>query len=71
MIRRFESINLVDVHETNGEEERGLLCDRPKLTVREHWNRRNFVVLSIGGTSVTVITQHLKRAIDNAQNAHK
>ena len=70
MSSRFESINLIEVYETNGIEEKGLRSDRPKLKVSEHWNIKNFVVLEIEGKKITVIADDLKRAIDNAQNAH-
>jgi len=70
MSSRFESINLIEIYETNGIEEKGLRSDRPKLKVSEHWNIKNFVVLEIEGKKITVIADDLKRAIDNAQNAH-
>jgi len=70
MSSRFESINLIEVYETNGKEEEGLITDRPKVKVSEHWNRKNFVVLEIDGKKITVVADDLKRAIDNAQNAH-
>ena len=70
MSTRFESINLIGVYETSGTEEQGLRCDRPKVKVREHWNRKEFVVIEIDGKEVTVLAAELQRAIDNAQNAH-
>ena len=70
MSSRFESINLIEVYETNGTEEKGLRSDRPKVKVSEHWNRKEFVVIEIDGKKVTVLAAELQRAIDNAQNAH-
>lgn len=71
MSSRFETVNSIEVYETNGTEEKGLRSDRPKLKVSEHWNRREFVVVEIDGKKVTVLADELKRAVDNAQNAHK
>jgi hypothetical protein len=70
MSSRFESINLIEVYETNGTEEKGLRSDRPKVKVSEHWNRKEFVVIEVDGKKVTVLAAELQRAIDNAQNAH-
>jgi hypothetical protein len=70
MSSRFESINLIEVYETNGTEEKGLRSDRPKVKVSEHWNRKEFVVIEIDGKKVTVLASELHRAIDNSQNAH-
>ena len=71
MSSRFKTINLIEVYETNGTEEKALGSDRPKIKVSEHWNKRSFVVLEIDGKKITVVADDLKRAIDNAQNAHK
>lgn len=71
MAHRFETINSIEVYETNGIEEKGLSYSRPKLKVREHWNTREFVIIEINGNAVTVLAAELKRAIDNAQNAHR
>lgn len=38
--------------------------------VSEHWNRKQLVVIEIDGVKHTVVADELKRAIDNAQNAH-
>lgn len=70
MSSRFESINLIEVYETNGTEEKGLRSDRPKVKVSEHWNRKDFIIIEVDGKKVTVLASELKRAIDNAQNAH-
>lgn len=70
MSNSFESINLIEIYETNGVEEKGLRSERPKVEVSEHWNRKDFVKIGIDGKNVTVLASELKRAIDNAQNAH-
>ncbi len=70
MSSRFESINFIEVYETNGTKEKGLKSDRPKVKVSEHWNYKEFVVVEIDDKKVTVLADELKRAIDNAQNAH-
>lgn len=70
MSSRFESINLIEVYETNGTEENGLRSDRPNVKVREHWNRKEFITIEIDEKKVTVLASELKRAIENAQNAH-
>lgn len=68
-MERIESINLVEIYEIDGEDKTGL--DMPKLTIKEHWNSREFVVLWMDGNKITVLADQLKRAISNAQNAHK
>lgn len=41
------------------------------LNIRNHWNDNNKVVLNINGEKDYVFyAEHLKKAIDNAQNAH-
>lgn len=70
MCGRFKSINSIQIYETNGTDNIGLESKMPKLTVSEHWNRRQLVVIEIDGVKHTVIADELKRAIDNAQNAH-
>lgn len=40
------------------------------MQISEHWNIKQFVVIEIDGIKHTVIADELKRAIDNAQNAH-
>lgn len=70
MSRRFESINMIEIYETDGTENKGLKSKMPKMTVSEHWNRKNFVVIEVDGVKHTVVADDLKRAIDNAQNAH-
>ncbi len=71
MSTRFETINKIEIYETNGTENKGLKSKMPKLEVSEHWNRREFVVIELDGVKHTVLADELKRAIDNAQNAHK
>lgn len=40
------------------------------ILVEAHWNRRSFVVLTVGDRTVTVSADELRRAIENAENAH-
>jgi|GEM_PF-2062454 len=70
-MNRFKSENTLQVYETNGTENKGLESKKPKLKVSEHWNRKEFVVIEVNGEKHTVIANELKRAIDNAQNAHR
>ena len=70
MSSRFKSINSIQIYETNGTENKGLESKMPKLIVSEHWNRKQLVVIEIDGVKHTVVADELKRAIDNAQNAH-
>jgi len=71
MSSRFESTNLIKVYEINGTEEKRLKSDQSKIKVREHWNRKEFVVIEIDDKKMTVLANELKRAINNAQNAHR
>ena len=70
MAKRFNSVNTIQIYETNGLENIGIESDMPKMCISEHWNRREFVVIEIDGTRHTVLANELQRAIDNAQNAH-
>lgn len=71
MSSRFETSNSLEIYETNGIDEKGLRSQRPKLIIHEHWNVRDFVVIELDGKKVTVLASQLKKAIDNAQNAHQ
>lgn len=66
----FESINKIQIYETNGIENKELPSKMPKLIVTQHWNRKSFVVIEIEGKQYTVVANELERAIKNAQNAH-
>lgn len=70
MSSRFKSVNSIQVYETNGTENKGLESNMPKMHISEHWNRKAFVVIEINDVKHTVLADELKRAIDNAQNAH-
>lgn len=70
MSSRIESINKIEVYEENGKECTGLRSDKPCVVVREHWNRKEFVIINVGEESVTVLARDLEAAIKNAQNAH-
>ena len=70
MSSRIESINIVEVYEENGTELKALKSKKPSITVREHWNRKDFVIINMGNLSYTVLATDLEKAIQNCQNAH-
>lgn len=42
------------------------------VTVLNHWNRRDFVLLRVGdGPEITLVADDLRRALDAAQKAHR
>lgn len=59
----------IDIYEINGEESG--LSNEAQLTVKNHWNRKNFVILNMNDKEITVVADDLKRAIENAQNVHR
>ena len=65
----MKSSNVIDVYEKDGEETEGLT--KPTIEVVNHWNRKEFVVLNVGGKKYTVLASDLERAINNATNAHR
>ena len=70
MSNRFQSINIIDLYEKDGTEIKGLRSETEKLIISEHWNQKQFVKLKFNDVEITVLASELKRAIDNAQNAH-
>lgn len=68
MSRRIESVNKLKVYEIDGTDT--YKVDGPTITVSEHWSKKGFVRIKIGETSYTVDASALKKAIENAQNAH-
>jgi len=70
MSSRIESINIVEVYEENGQELNALRSKKPSIVIREHWNRKDFVIVNMGELSYTVCAKDLEKAIQNAQNAH-
>ena len=70
MRSRFNSVNSIQTYETDGTENKGLESKMPKMHISEHWNWKRFVVIEIDDKKHTVVADELKRAIDNAQNAH-
>lgn len=40
------------------------------LTVRNHWNGPDRVILEINGQSYVFVVKHLMKAIENDRNAH-
>lgn len=67
---RVNSINSIEVLEKNGQELNGLRSDKPTITIREHWNEKELVIVTMGDLSYTVFAKDLIAAIENAQNAH-
>ena len=66
----IEVVNTVEVYELNGGELRDIKSKKPKLVVKNHWNRNEFVVLQIDeGKIITVLAKDLRAAIDNATNS--
>jgi hypothetical protein len=63
--------NEVEVYEIDGEETKALKSQKESLIIKNHWNRRAFVVIKYKDTTITVIADDIERAITNAQNAHK
>ena len=49
---------------------KALRSKKPSITIREHWNRKEFVIVNMGELSYTVCAKDLEKAIQNAQNAH-
>ena len=69
MSNKIQSTNSILVYEFNGEEY--IPHEQlDKIIVENHWNRKVFVVLEVAGMKYTVIADHLKRAIQNAENAN-
>lgn len=69
-MRTIDSTNVIEVYEVDGEEIKGLKSLKPSVTVTNHWNRKEFVVIVIDNKRVTVVANDLIKAIENAQNAH-
>jgi len=63
----FESINKIEIQEIDGKSPEG---DAPKMIVSEHWCYRTLVVIEIDGKKHTVRVSELRKAIENAVNAH-
>lgn len=70
MASKIQSINIVEVYEENGQELNGLTRESLAITIREHWNRKELVVIKSREGSYTVCASDLQKAIQNAQNAH-
>lgn len=66
----IRSINGVRVYEVNGTEITGIPDESKDIMIINHWNRRNLIVIEVNGEKYTVVADDLKRAIDNATNAH-
>jgi len=67
----FKSENKVLVYEVNGASTEHIGAGREEITVKNHWNDKDFIVLVVGDKEITVLADQLGRAIENAQNAHR
>lgn len=61
-------ITEIDVYEVDGSEVHN---SESLLTVTNHWNRKNMVVIALNGKTITVLADDLRRAIDAAEKAHR
>lgn len=68
-MRIMKSFNAVDILEINNVELG--IGKGQTVTVREHRDRKDLVIIIVGETNYTFEIDALKRAIDNAQNAHR
>ncbi len=64
----MKTVSEIKIYEVDGSEVKD--PKGPKLHVSNHWNLSRMVNLIMGGKTVTVLASDLKRAIDNATNAH-
>jgi hypothetical protein len=58
----------VECYEVDGKETHTLNSGRPKIIVRSHWNRSDFVVLEIEGKKLAVVYGDMAAALANAAN---
>ena len=70
MASRIESTNKIEVIEENGIDLNSLRSQKTFMTINEHWNKRDYVIVNMGDLSYTVRAIDLEKAIQNAQNAH-
>ena len=70
MSNTFKTSSTIKSHEFNGSA-REVGKDLPNIVVKNHWNRRDFVIIEIDNNEYTILADELSRAIDNAQHAHK
>ena len=68
MSNKFKSTNTLRVYEVDKTD---TSVSDLSIYIKEHWNRKDFVVLKINGYEYAVLANQLKKAIDNAQNAHQ
>lgn len=62
------SKNEVKVYELNDKES---TFESEKLLIENHWNRHQFVCLTINGQKITVVAADLQAAIINATNTNR
>ena len=66
----IKSTNNVQVYEEDGHDINKLRSESPSIIIREHWSRKEMVVISMGDKTYTVLARDLVAAIQNSQNAH-
>jgi len=66
-MKKIDSVNKVKIMEIDGKKvtEYGT-----ELTVKNHWNWNDLVVLEFNHLSITVQARCLEKAIENSLNAH-
>ena len=66
----IQVVSEVEPYELNGDTLFDVKSRKPSLTVKSHWNRKEFVVLKFGDDqSFTVNANDLEAAIRNATNS--
>lgn len=71
MSHPFDSINKIEIFEKNHEELKGLKSEKDCISISNHWNRKDLICIELNGETVAVLAEHVIKAIQNAQNAHK
>lgn len=66
-MNRIRVQSAMNIYEIDGTDTSGLKL--PQLLVESHWNRRNLIVLDVGGKRYTVDADDLRAGIQNATNA--
>lgn len=63
MASTLETETKIDVYELDGDE----CVNRPTISVKNHWNIGDFVIIRVGKKEYTVEADALERAIHNAR----
>jgi len=64
-MKQLKVKNEVEIYETDGGK-----CHTKELflTVKNHWNRDEFIVLEYNKVEITILADELKKAIQNSTN---